>query len=247
MYLDPFFLLIAETFVVAIMIIIMHSVIRQYGIGPLFIFLGSIQFFQTILASSVYNVFFESYIFSPGSTVLFTSTLYSIFIIFHTESIKKTRSLIYGLVFSNIIITVISYISLEQAIADKNSGNLIFLQNIFNFDISLFLTGTSLLYIDAMLLIIFYEFLNYKIKGRLFLKIILVTSTVNLFDSVVFYSLNFFNNENFYDLLIGNILGKQITVLFFSIIVYIYLNLIYKKERLTRPKNLREVCKIFSF
>ena len=247
MFLDPFFLLISETFVVALMIIIMHSVIRQYGIGPLFIFLGAIQFFQAILASSVYNIFFESLIFSPGSTVLFSSTLFTIFLIFHTESIKKTRSLIYGLIFSNIIITVLSYISLEQAIADRNSENLIFLQNIFNFDISLFLTGTSLLYIDSMLLVVFYELLNYKIKGYLFMKIFIVTSVVNLFDSVVFYTLNFFNNDNFHDLLLGNILGKQITVLFFSIIIYIYLSLIYKKERLTKPKNLREAFKIFSF
>ncbi|MEQ3662615.1 MAG: hypothetical protein ABNG96_08000, partial [Flavobacterium sp.] len=208
---------------------------------------GAIQFFQAILASSVYNIFFESLIFSPGSTVLFSSTLFTIFLIFHTESIKKTRSLIYGLIFSNIIITVLSYISLEQAIADRNSENLIFLQNIFNFDISLFLTGTSLLYIDSMLLVIFYELLNYKIKGYLFMKIFIVTSVVNLFDSVVFYTLNFFNNDNFHDLLLGNILGKQITVLFFSIIIYIYLSLIYKKERLTKPKNLREAFKIFSF
>jgi hypothetical protein len=35
--------------------------------------------------------------------------------------------------------------------------------------------------------------------------------------------------------------------LFFSIIIYIYLSLIYKKERLTKPKNLREAFKIFSF
>jgi hypothetical protein len=89
--------------------------------------------------------------------------------------------------------------------------------------------------------------LNYKIKGYLFMKIFIVTSVVNLFDSVVFYTLNFFNNDNFHDLLLGNILGKQITVLFFSIIIYIYLSLIYKKERLTKPKNLREAFKIFSF
>lgn len=244
---DPFFLLISETLVVALMIIVLHSVMRQYGNGPLFIFLGAVQFFQTILASSVYNVFFDTLIFSPGSTVLFSSTLFSIFLVFHTESIKKTRSLIYGLVFSNIIITVLSYISLEQAIIDKNSRNLVYLQNIFNFDISLFLTGTSLLYIDSILLIILYEFLNYKIKGYLFLKIFIVTSVVNLFDSVVFYTLNFFSYENFSDLLLGNVIGKQITVIFFSIIIYIYLSLIYKKERLTKPRNLKEVFKIFSF
>jgi hypothetical protein len=247
MLFEPFFLLLIETFLVAITIIIMHSAIRQYGIGPLFIFLGAIQFFQAILASSVYNVFFETFIFSPGSTVLFTSTLYCVFLVFHTESIKKVRSLIYGLVFSNIIITVLSYISLEQAIADKNSANLIFLENIFNFDISLFLTGTSLLYIDSMLLIIIYEILNLKIKGKLFFKIIIATSLINLFDSTVFYTLNFYTSDQFYNLLIGNIIGKQITVLLFSIIIYFYLTAIFKKERFTTPKKWSDTIKIFSF
>ena len=225
----------------------MHSAIRQYGIGPLFIFLGAMQFFQTILASSVYNVFFETFIFSPGSTVLFTSTLYCILLVFHTESLKKTRSLIYGLVFSNIIITVLSYISLEQAISDKDSANLIFLQNIFNFDINLFLTGTSLLYIDAILLIIIYEILNFKIKGKLFFKIFTVTSLISLFDSTVFYSLNFYASDEFLNLLIGNIIGKQITVLIFSLIIYFYLSIIFKKDRVTTPKNWNETLKIFSF
>jgi hypothetical protein len=247
MFLDPFFLLISETFIVALITIIMHSVIRQYGIGPYFIFIGAIQFFQSILASSVYNRFFENFLFSPGSTVLFSSTLFSIFLIFHTESIKKSRSLIYGLIFSNIIITVLSYISLEQALADENSANLIFLQNIFNFDIKLFFTGTTLLYIDSLLIIIFYEFLNYKIKGKLFIKIILVNSAVNLFDSIIFYSLNFYSKENFKELLIGNVFGKQITVIIFSILIYIYLNLIYKKERVLKPKKIKDIFKILAF
>ena len=247
MFLDPFFLLISETFIVALITIIMHSVIRQYGIGPYFIFIGAIQFFQSILASSVYNRFFENFLFSPGSTVLFSSTLFSIFLIFHTESIKKSRSLIYGLIFSNIIITVLSYISLEQALADENSANLIFLQNIFNFDIKLFFTGTTLLYIDSLLIIIFYEFLNYKIKGKLFIKIILVNSAVNLFDSIIFYSLNFYSKENFKELLIGNVFGKQITVIIFSILIYIYLNLSYKKERVLKPKKIKDIFKILAF
>ena len=122
--------------------------------------------------------------------------------------LSSGRSLIYGLVFSNIIITVLSYISLEQAISDKDSANLIFLQNIFNFDINLFLTGTSLLYIDAILLIIIYEILNFKIKGKLFFKIFTVTSLISLFDSTVFYSLNFYASDEFLNLLIGNIIGN---------------------------------------
>lgn len=230
------------------MIIIFHSSIRNFGMGPLFILMGSIQFFQTILASSVYNLYFNKYVFSPGSSVLFTSTLYCIFLVFHTESIKKVRSLIYGLLLANIAITLLSYITLQQIYIDNQSYNKEFLINIFNFDINMFLIGSSLLYVDAILLIILYELMNYKFRNKyIFLKILIPSALICLFDSIIFYSFNFISDENFYDLMIGNIIGKQITVMFFSFIIYFYLRLIDKKHREVHPKKLRDVIKIFSF
>ena len=50
-----------------------------------------------------------------------------------------------------------------------------------------------------------------------------------LFDSVVFYSLNYFSEDIYIDLIIGNVIGKQLTVIFLSITIYIYLILIGKK------------------
>ena len=230
------------------MIVVMHASIRHFGIGPLFIFLGSIQFFQTILAGNVYNIYFNEFVFSPGSTLLYTSTLFCVLLIFHTENIKKTRSLLYGLVFSNIVITVLSYISLEQVFIDQYSINTDFLKHIFNFDISLFLIGTSLLYIDSILLIIFYEFLNYTFpKKYLLLKLLLVTSCISLLDSFIFYTLNFYTEEDYSVLLLGNIVGKQIAVLFFSLIIFYYLKIIGKPYKVLIPKNRREIVKIFSF
>lgn len=245
---EALILLFTETLVITLMIIIMHSSIKKYGIGPLFIFLGSIQFFQTILAGSVYNVFFDLFVFSPGSSVLFTSTLFCVFLVFHTESLKKTRSLIYGLIFSNIAITLLSYISLEQVIMDEHSINLEYLITIFNFDLSIFLTGTSLLYIDSMLLIIIYEFLNYKFpKKYIYLKILISTAVISLFDSVFFYTLLFYTEDNYSSLLLGNIIGKQISVLFFSFVIYVYLLVMNKNYKKPIPKNIRDVFKIFSF
>ena len=68
-------ILFIESIIIAFMIVVMHASIRHFGIGPLFIFLGSIQFFQTILAGNVYNIYFNEFVFAPGSTLLYTSTL----------------------------------------------------------------------------------------------------------------------------------------------------------------------------
>lgn len=232
----------------AFIIIIFHSAIRNFGMGPLFILMGSVQFFQVILTSSVYNLYFGSYIFSPGSTVLFTCTLFAIFLVFHTESIKKVRSMIYGLVLANIAITLLSYISLQQLFLDDKSFNVEFVTNIFNYDTDIFLLGTCLFYLDSIILIILYELLNYQFKNKyLFLKIFIPTSIVCLFDSVVFYSLNYFSEDIYIDLIIGNVIGKQLTVIFLSITIYIYLILIGKKVRSGNPKKIKDVLKIFSF
>ncbi len=246
--LEALLYLLFETLMMAFIIIIFHNAIRNFGMGPLFILIGSMQFFQVILTSSVYNLYFDKYIFSPGSTVLFTATLYAIFLVFHTESLKKVRSMIYGLLLSNIAITLLAYISLQQIYLDNKSFNVQFVSNIFNYDTDIFLLGTCLLYIDSIILIILYELMNYKFKKKhLFLKILIPTSLVCLFDSLVFYSLNYFSDEIYMDLIIGNVLGKQISVVFFSISTYIYLNVIGKKSRSGNPKKIKDVLKIFSF
>lgn len=182
------------------------------------------------------------------ASVLFTSTLFCILLVFQTESIKKVRSLIYGLLLSNIATTLLCYISLEQIYIDNKSLNVEFIKNIFSYNTEIFLFATVLLYLDSILLIILYELLNYKFKQKyLFLKIIITTSVICLFDSIMFFSLNYFSEDYYLDLIIDNIIGKQITVLLFSITIYIYLILIGKKVRSGNPKKIKDVLKIFSF
>lgn len=246
MIFDTFSLLLTETIIIALIIIGLHYSIRYFGLGPIFIFLGSIQFFQNLLASSVYNVYFDTIIFSPGSTLLYTSTLFSILLIYHTEKLKKTKGLILGLVFSNIVVSILSYISLQQALLDVNSSNLLFLKNIFKFDIIQFMSGTTLLFFDTIFLIILYEILNYKIRGKLLLKIFLVTSIISLFDGFIFYLINFYDNNHFNNLLIGNLIGKQISVIVFTIATYTYLVAVGKKRRASRPKSILDVFKILN-
>jgi hypothetical protein len=93
-----------ELFIIAILIIGLHATRKTFGIGLLFVFLGAIQFFQTILAGNVYNLYFENVVFSPGSSIIYTSSLFGIFLICYSENFLKARSAIFGLVFSNIII-----------------------------------------------------------------------------------------------------------------------------------------------
>ena len=152
---DTFIYLLLETLIVGLMILGLHASKKHFGIGLLFVFLGTMQFFQTILSGNVYNLYFDVFLFSPGSTLIFISTLFAIILIFRNESIIRVRSAIYGIVFSNIILVFLSYISLEQILTDSYSRNTTFLAEIFNFDISLFFSGIVLLYLDMIFIIYF--------------------------------------------------------------------------------------------
>lgn len=219
---------------------------RQIGYGVLYVFVGALQFFQTLLVSNVYENTFLGFTFSPGSTIFYTSSLFVIFITFYSENLIKTRGLIYGLLISNIAITLFSHFLLVHSQSDVNSSS-VFLEELLDFELSLFLIGTSLLYIEAMLIVILYQFLDLKIpKLPFFIKMTLTMSLVCLFDSVFFYTFFFIKTEDYTQLMIGNIVGKQLTVITLSIMFYFYLSQ-FAELKTRKPKTIKEILKIFTF
>jgi hypothetical protein len=230
--------LIIETFIVGLIIVALHSVRKHYGIGLLFVFIGSIQFFQTILTGSVYNSY-GGILPSPGSAVLYTSSLFVILLIFKTENAKKTRSIIFGLLFTNIVIALLSYISLEQILIDSHSNNIDYLKEIFNFDLNLFVVGTSLLFLDIIIMLYLFITIEKYWTKNYFVTFFVPVALVSIFDSLLFYSLNFYQEENFSQLLQGNIIGKVLVALFMATVIGIYLKLSFFEIK--EKKTLAEV------
>lgn len=241
-------LFLTETLLISISLVILHRFKDYFGIGLLLIFLGSVQFIQTILTTTVYNEIFKGVVISPGSAVLYTSTLCCLLLIFHTEGVKKTRTAIFGLLFSNVLLAFLSSMTVKQLQIDSHSLQTDSLKEIFNFDVTLFLVGAILMFVDFFVLIIIYQFVNYKLNNiPAFFKIYLPLFIVGLFDSVVYYSITFISLDNNANLLHSNIIAKQIAVLIFSIVIYLYLR-IFKMENVKEsPKSFEAVTSIFSF
>lgn len=242
-----FILLILEIFVIGFILLSMHFMRKQVGLGTLYVFVGSLQFIQTLLVSSVYDNEFLNFRFSPGSTIFYTSTLFSILLFFHYEGVKKTRGLIYGILISNVTVTLFSHFLLIHAENDSAS-NSVFLEELLSFELSLFLVGTSLMYLEALLIVFLYQFLNLKFpkKGQ-FLKILFTMSIVCFIDSVLFYSFFYFNKDNFQELMLGNIVGKQITTLLLSFLFWVYFKYNKSKKMKEEPKSFKDTFKIFTF
>lgn len=242
---ETFIYFLLETLIVGLMILGLHASKKHFGIGLLFVFLGTMQFFQTILSGNVYNLYFDVFLFSPGSTLIFISTLFAILLIFRNESIIRVRSAIYGIVFSNIILVFLSYISLEQILTDNYSKNTTFLAEIFNFDISLFFSGIVLLYLDMIFIIVVYRYLQSKFIGNYFVQFLGASITISVVDSILFYSLNFYSEVNYFELMIGNIAGKVFVSIILSILFAFYL--LVNPQKGNKRKELKDIFMIVNF
>lgn len=242
---NPLFLILAEALVIVAAVLFLHKSRAPFSSGLLLIFLGSVQFYQTVLASSVYNEILPGIVISPGSAVLFTSTFFCVLLLFHSEGLRTTRTAIFGVLFSNVLLSLLSFISLQQVELDNHSNHKDFLGEVFNFDVVLFLTGTIMLFLDLIFIVMLYQFLNLKAKKLpFFLKLYLPLSSIALLDSVVFYSVNFFHLNANIDLLLSNIIGKQLIIFLFSICLYSYLKLTENTIPVELPNDSDDVISL---
>lgn len=244
---DSFIYLLLETLIVGLMILGLHASKKHFGVGLLYIFLGTMQFFQTILSGNVYNLYFDTFLFSPGSTLIFISTLFAVLLIFRKESIIKVRSVIYGIILSNIILVFLSYISLEQILSDNFSRNTTFLAEIFDFDINLFFSGIILLYFDMILIIFIFRYLESKFPKNYFLQFIGASVVTSILDSFLFYSLNFYSELNYSEMMIGNIAGKVLVCLILSALFAFYFVINPEKENKRKVLSVKDIFMIINF
>ena len=245
---DSFIYLLLETLIVGLMILGLYASKKHFGIGLLFIFIGTMQFFQTILSGNVYNLYFDLFLFSPGSTLVFISTLFAVLLIFRNESIIKVRSVIYGIILSNLVLVFLSYISLEQILSDNYSRNSTFLAEIFNFDITLFLTGIVLLYLDMILIVFVFRYLESKFSKNYFLQFAGATIFTAVLDSLLFYTLNFYSALNYSEMMIGNIAGKVLVCLILSTLFAFYFVINPQRESNKRKAlQVKDILMIINF
>lgn len=104
------------------------------------------------------------------------------------------------------------------------------------------------MFIDFLILIIIYQFVNFKL-GNIpsFFRIYIPLIIVGLFDSFAYYNINFISIDNSANLLYSNIIAKQLAIFIFSLIIFCYLRITKMEIAKELPKSFEAVAAIFSF
>jgi signal transduction histidine kinase len=217
--------IITELFFVSFLIILFYQLKPRFGLTPLYILIGANQYFQTVLASSFSINIFGSYYISPGSVILFSSSLFAILFIYIKEGVRSTQGLILGIILTNLSITVLALITQMQLTGMQE----IILSSVsplefFTVNFRIFLVGTITLVLDTLIIVILYEFLYSKVKRfNIFFRLLFTMLIVLNFDAIFFIMGSFWNNPDLGNRIVSQVLGKTAAAVFFATVLYLYL------------------------
>ncbi|MGD9914180.1 MAG: GGDEF domain-containing protein [Rhizobiaceae bacterium] len=217
---------------------------RRIGVGVFMCALGVMHFLETYLAS-VFYVGVPFGMLSPGSTVLFSGKLVILLLLYIKEDAATVRQPIYGLFIGNLLtialVLVIRFHEIE-ALPSGQRPDMAFIDEMG----WLMVWGTTLLFVDAILIILLYERLGRVFRNALFPRILASTAAILTLDQVGFYvGLRIVSGAPL-DVLFGGWLGKMVAALAYSTMLTFYLRR-FERERLPAPRELADVFDMLTF
>lgn len=158
----------------------------RIGLGVFLTALGVMHFMETYLAA-IFYVELPFGVVSPGSSVFFAGKLMMILLLYLKEDAATVRQPIYGLFLGNLLTVVIAQLLQLHYTTDLVTGRAIDLGFLREMG-WLMVIGTTLLYLDAIGIILLYERLGKIMQRRVVLRFLISGAVMLTFDQAGFYT-----------------------------------------------------------
>ncbi len=210
-------LLVVQCVVAGLIVLGLYHFGRSLGLLLLVVYVAAIQLLQNLLAENVFLELLDGVVVSPGSAVLFSSTFLVLLLVTIREGLPATRRILCAILAANLFLTLIVGGSRLAAAA----GYLIAepAHWLVSFSIPIYLIGTGLLILDALLLIVLERALaglGLPQPARLIASLVVVLS----FDSIVFV---LSAADLPATLLPGQLIGKSVAGVIYGALLAVYL------------------------
>ncbi|MEM9595734.1 MAG: ATP-binding protein [Acidobacteriota bacterium] len=223
-------LLIAEAIFVAGVILVLVRLRPRVGLIPLAAFVGSNQYLQTFLASTVFLQFGESHLVSPGSAVLFPSTLFAVLLVYHVDGIPSARALILGILLSNVTLTALAAVTALQVRLGGLGG---IPAAALQAEPATLLASSVVLALDVLLLLGVYELLLgrwYRVPPVIRFPFTLLV--VLLFDALVHVAIASPTGPDAAGPLATQLISKSLAGTIYGLLIFAHVRRVDPKERL---------------
>jgi hypothetical protein len=202
---------------------VLFRVRRRAGIGLFYCALGVMHFLETYLAA-VFYLQLPFGIVSAGSAVLFSGKLLMLLLLYIKEDAVAVRQPIYGLLVGNFLIVALVMVLRNHEVVATVPGR----EPDISFIVEmgwLMVWGTTLLYFDAIGIILLYERLGRWLREKMFLRLFLSSAALLTFDQAGFFLALHYVTGAPVDVLFGGWVAKMGAAAVFSALVVAYLRL----------------------
>ncbi len=232
------FLLLAEAVVYFSVMVTLFRFRRRIGLGVFVCALGVMHFLETYLAS-VFYVALPFGMVSPGSAVLFSGKLVMLLLLYMKEDAATVRQPIYGLLLGNALMIGLVLLLRLHVIAALPDGRLPDIGFIDQMG-WLMVWGTTLLFVDAILIILLYEKLGRYLRKAPFARILISVACVLTFDQAGFFTALHFVAGAPIAVFFGGWFAKMAAALTFSTMLVAYLKW-FEERQVTAPRGLTDI------
>ncbi|ESZ59865.1 GGDEF domain-containing protein [Mesorhizobium sp. L103C131B0] len=232
------FLLLAEAVVYFSVMVTLFRFRDRIGLGVFVCALGAMHFLETYLAS-VFYVALPFGMVSPGSAVLFSGKLVMLLLLYMKEDAATVRQPIYGLLLGNaLMIGLVLILRLHDisALSDGKLPDIGFIDQLG----WLMVWGTTLLFIDAILIILLYEKLGRYLRKAPFSRILICVACVLTFDQAGFFTALHFVAGAPIAVFFGGWLAKMGAAFAYSAMLVAYLRW-FETRQVVAPRGLSDV------
>ncbi len=209
------------------------------GLGAFLCALGVMHFLETYLAA-VFFIELPFGLLSPGSTVLFSGKLAIILLFYIREDAETVRQPIYGLLIGNfLMVALVATLRLYGAPVPLQG---------YNPDLALInqmgllmVWGTTLLFVDAIALILVYERLRSLLPHSVVLRSWISLSVILSFDQIGFFIGLHWVTGTPIDALYGGWIAKMGAALVYAAYIGLYLKLCERTTGEPAPQPLSDI------
>jgi len=237
-------LLIAEAVLYFGLMVLLFRFRSRIGVGVFMCALGVMHFLETYLAS-VFYVALPFGMLSPGSTVLFSGKLVMLLLLYIKEDAATVRQPIYGLLLGNALTIGLVLVLRQHEIAPLADGRLPDIGFIDQIG-WLMVWGTTLLYIDAILIILLYEKLGRRLGKLPFVRTATAVCCVLTFDQLGFFTALHFVTGAPQQVLFGGWVAKMGASLIYSLMLVAYLRW-FEAEGASSPRGLADIFQTLTY
>ncbi len=218
---------------------------RTLGLGVFLAALGVMHFMETYLAA-VFYVELPFGTVSPGSSIFFAGKLMMILMLYIKEDAATVRQPIYGLFLGNLLtVGLAQLLQWHAAVAmpGGRSADMGFLDEMG----WLMVWGTTLLYVDAIAIILLYERLGRWIDRHVVLRFAISGAVILTFDQIGFYTILHILIDAPPAVFFGGWYAKLFAVLIYSFFFFIYLKIDQNERWSASSRQIKDIFHDLTF